>query len=164
MAIHYTFYRPKHPLKVHVWGGISLRGPTPLCIFEGKMDAPMYVEILQKTLKPFIDDVYPESHRLFQDNDPKHTSRYAQDYFASQGINWWKTPPESPDCNPIEMVWHEMKEYLRREIKPTTKQQLIDGITQFWRTVDVAKCSRYIRHLRKVLPRVIELNGAATGF
>ena len=35
--------RPKHPIKVHVWAGISRRGRTNLCIFEGKMNAPLYV-------------------------------------------------------------------------------------------------------------------------
>lgn len=128
------------------------------------MDAAMYIDILKETLKPFIDEVYPDNHRFMQDNDPKHTSQLASTFFTENGINWWKTPPESPDCNPIENVWHEMKEYLRREIKPTTKQQLIDGIHSFWRTVDVAKCTKYIRHLRRVLPRMIEVQGAATGF
>ena len=156
--------RAKHPVKVHVWGGISLRGPTGVCVFEGKMDAAMYVDILKTTLKPFIDDVYPDSHRFMQDNDPKHTSRVASQFFQENGINWWKTPAESPDCNPIENLWHEMKEFLRRQVKPTSKQQLIDGIHAFWRTVDAPKCTKYIRHLRRVLPRVIELQGAATGF
>jgi hypothetical protein len=71
-------FRPKHPLKVHVWGGISLRGPTGLCVFEGKMDAEMYlyVGILKSRLKPFIDKVYPDSHRLMQDNNPNtHQNR-----------------------------------------------------------------------------------------
>lgn len=27
--------QPKHPLKVHVWGGISRAGPGPIYIFEG---------------------------------------------------------------------------------------------------------------------------------
>ena len=99
-----------------------------------------------------------------QDNDPKHTSRLASQFFADKQINWWKTPPESPDCNPIENIWHEMKEYLRREVKPHTKQELIDGVQEFWQTVDVAKCTRYIRYLRKVLPRVVELQGCATGY
>ena len=99
-----------------------------------------------------------------QDNDPKHTSRLARTFMDTEGVNWWKTPPESPDCNPIENLWHELKEYLRREIKPETKRELVGGIEEFWARVDVAKCRKYIRHLRKVLPRVIELNGGPTGY
>ena len=99
-----------------------------------------------------------------QDNDPKHTSRYAAAFMVRNGINWWKTPPESPDLNPIENMWHELKEFVRREVKPKTKDELVNGITAFWNTVDVAKCTRYIRHLRKVIPRVIELKGDATGY
>ena len=53
--------------------------------------------------------MYPHSHRFMQDNDPKHTSRRAAAFFAERGINWWKTPPESPDANPIENLWHELK-------------------------------------------------------
>ena len=70
---------------------------------------------------------------------------------------------KSPDCNPIENLWHELKEYTRREIKPRNKQELVAGINQFWATVDTRKCCQYIEHLRKVLPKVIEKCGEATG-
>jgi len=66
------------------------------------MDAVLYVEILHKTLLPFIAEKYPMGYRFMQDNDPKHTSRLAQDFFMEKGINWWKTAPESPDLNPME--------------------------------------------------------------
>lgn len=47
--------RPRHPLKVHVWGGISKQGTTKLLIFDGKMDAGFYVsQILSNRLLPFI--------------------------------------------------------------------------------------------------------------
>ena len=42
------------------------------------------------------------------------------------------TPPESPDLNPIENMWHELKEYIRREVKPRTKDELVEGIKEFW--------------------------------
>ncbi len=87
--------RPKHPLKVHVWAGISRRGRTGICIFEGKMNVPLFINILKETLLPFIKDVYPESHRFMQDNDPKHTSRLARDFYDDSNVNHWKTP-QSP--------------------------------------------------------------------
>ena len=141
-----------------------MRGATKICIFEGIMKAPLYTEILRETLLPFLQSTCPDHHRFMQDNDPKHTSRVARQFLQDHNINWWMTPPESPDCNPIENLWHELKEYCRREVKPKTKQELVDGILEFWKTVDVQKCKKYIRHLRKVVPKVIELNGAATGY
>lgn len=101
--------RPKHPVKVHVWGGISWNGATRVCIFDGIMNAERYVSILDLTLVPFIRDKCPSGHRFMQDNDPKHTSRRAVAFFEEKGIRWWKTPPESPDANSIENLWHELK-------------------------------------------------------
>ena len=128
------------------------------CVFDGLVDADTYVGILENTLLPFLNDVYPEGHSFFQDNDPKHTSRHAQSFFEENNINWWRMPPDSPDLNPIENLWHEIKEFLRREVKPQTKEQLVSGIEDFWKTVTVEKWTKYIRHF------VISVNGAATGY
>ena len=148
---------PKHPFKLHVWGGISVRGQTSICIFDGKMNAQLFVSILDQTLVPFIREVYPDGHRFQQDNDPKHCSRLARRFYEDRGINWWPTPPESPDLNPIENLWHELKEDIQRVAKPKIKAELIAGINNFWDTVTVEKCQRYIGHLRKVVPGVIKL-------
>ena len=68
--------RPKHPQKIHIWGGISMKGATSLVMFGGILNATRYALILEKGLLPFIKKHYPRrrSHRLQQDNDPKHTS------------------------------------------------------------------------------------------
>lgn len=119
--------KPKHPLKVHVWAGISRQGATKICIFDGIVDADLFCDILETTLVPFIREKLP-NHQFMQDNDPKHTSRRAQAFFEENNINWWCTPPESPDLNPIEDLWHELKFYLESKIKPRNKQELVDGI------------------------------------
>jgi len=38
----------------------------------------------------------------------------------------------------MENMWHELKEFLRRETLPKTKEQLIHGIKAFRETVDVS--------------------------
>lgn len=57
-----------------------------------------------------------------------------------------------------------LQEFLRREIKPKAKHELVNGILQFWETVTPTKCQRYIAHLDKVIPEIIRSNGEATGF
>ena len=121
------------------------------------MKAELFIDILDKMLLSFIDEVYPNDHKLMQDNDPKHMSVTAKQWLVDKSVNWWKTPAESPDLNLIEYLWHEMKEFIRKEVKSKTKVELIEGIRDFWGTVDQAKRNKYIGHLRKVIHKVIEL-------
>ena len=102
-------------------------------MFTGIMKATRYTDILDASLVPFLEEHFPHGHRFQQDNDPKHTSRWAQDYFENKKINWWRTPPSSQDLNPIENVWGSMKEYLRRETKPKNVEELKAGIKDFWK-------------------------------
>ena len=95
------------------------------------MDADGYVSILEQALLPFLRDVYPDGHHVVQDNEPKYTSKRSVAYFCQNGVNWFKTPPERPDLNPIENLWHDMKEYLRREVKPHNKAELVAGMNSF---------------------------------
>ncbi|CAG2238831.1 unnamed protein product [Mytilus edulis] len=39
----------------------------------------------------------------------------------------------------------------RKYIKPRTQEEFVNGILQFWETVTVEKCARYINHLKTVL-------------
>ena len=117
------------------------------------MKAPLFVEIIRGILLPFLERKFPDHHRFMQDNDPKHTSILARHFFEEKGINWWKTPAESPDMNPIENLWHELKEFIRREVKPRTKQELVDGILKFWRTVNVENATNTSTILRKSFPK-----------
>ena len=130
-------------------------------MFTGIMNAERLQAVLQAGLLPFIREVYPDGHRL---HDPKHSSALIEDFFEENGVNWWPTPPESPDLNPIELIWGTLKQYLRNFYKPTNLEQLKAGIQQFWHTLIPEVCSRYIEHLNKVIPKVIQVNGDPLGY
>ena len=150
--------RPKHPAKVHIWGGISA------VLFTGIMNAQRYAKLLEKGLIPFITKYFPDGHRLQQDNDPKHNSNHVKKFFEDKHINWWKTPPESPDFNPIENVWGSLKQFLRSTYKPSNIEELKAGIQQFWLTLTPEVCKKYIGHLHKVIPKVIAVQGNPSGY
>ena len=84
------------------------------------------------------------------------TGRYAVDFLSVSKVKYWPTPADSPNLNPIEMVWHELKE-------AKDKEELVKGIKDFWATVTAEKCKKYINHLSKVVPIIVERNGRASG-
>ena len=134
-------------------------------MYSGIMTAKKYEDILSASLVPFMKKMYPHGHRLFQDNDPKHTSssRYIQSFFAENDTSWWKSPAESPDLNPIDKVWGSMKTYLLDKYKPRTLPQLKEGIRTYWSKLTLEVCARYIDHLQKVMPIVVMEEGRPSG-
>ena len=84
-------------------------------------------------------------------------------FFLQNGITWWKSPAESPDLNPIEKVWGSMKTYLRDKYKPRNLPQLKEGIKTYWSKLTPEQCAKYIDHLQKVMPIVVQEEGRPSG-
>ena len=78
--------RPKHPLKLHIWGGISSRGATRVIMFSGIMDAEKLKSIFRAGLLPIIQEKFPDGHKLFQDQDPKHASSAIEEFFQCRVV------------------------------------------------------------------------------
>jgi len=87
-----------------------------------------------------------EGHWLYQDNNPKHSSKHVEDFFEEKKINWWYTSPESPDLNPIELVWGSLEQYLRSQYKPKNLEELKADIETFWHSFTPQVCQKYISH------------------
>ncbi|XP_069612679.1 transcriptional adapter 2-alpha isoform X2 [Ranitomeya imitator] len=88
-----------------------------------------------------------------EDNDPKHTSRLCKDYLTkkeSDGvlrqITW---SPQSPDLNPIEMVWGELDRRVKAK-GPTSAKHLWELLQDCWKTIP----GDYLLKLIKRMPRV----------
>ena len=63
---------------------------------------------------------------------------------------------------PVELVFAEMKMFLKNERRPTNLKELVEGIEAYVRErLTVSKCRSLIRHMRKSMALVVKRKGAA---
>ena len=71
--------------------------------------------------------------------------------------------PKSPDLNPIEMLWHDLKRAIH-----TRQPKIIAELKQFceeeWSKIPPARCAGLISNYRKRLVEVIAAKGGSTRY
>ncbi len=78
---------------------------------------------------------------------------------------WCTTPPSSPDLNPIEPVWHELKRLVaRRPHPPTTVEELKQAIHEAWDQLDIRNVNKYIGTMPERVSAVLAAKGRNTKF
>ena len=70
-----------------VWGCMVWNGIEKLLEIQGKMSAEQYCEILKDRIEESFEKLQMKEEECYfqQDNDPKHTSKQAKEWFL--GIN-----------------------------------------------------------------------------
>ncbi|CDQ75456.1 unnamed protein product [Oncorhynchus mykiss] len=84
------------------------------------------------------------------DNDPKHTSKVVAKWLKDNKVKW---PSQSPDLNPIENVWAELKKCVRAR-RSTNLTQLHQLCQKEWAKIHPIYCGKlvegYLKHLTQV--------------
>lgn len=166
-----TEYNPKYTLqtvkhggaKINIWGCFSYYGVGPIFWIKGNMDQHLYVEILETTMLPYAEYNMPLRWVFQQDNDPKHTSKRAKDWFRLNKVNVMSWPAQSPDINPIENLWTDVKKVVF-EKKPTSTQKLWEVVQAAWYAIPAERCARLVDSMQRRCVAVIKNKGYSTKY
>ena len=97
-----------------------------------------------------------------QDNDPKHTSKLCTSYLGRKKVagdlNIMEWPPQSPDLNPIELLWEELDRRVR-DLKPTSLSGLWDCLNEAWNNIPPETLQKLIERIPKLCAAVIKAKG-----
>jgi len=98
-----------------------------------------------------------------QDNDLKHKSRVATEFFNNNNIELLEWPAQSPDLNPIEHLWFILDQKIRQNNK-SNKVTFMDELKRQWDLLPNSLLHTLVESLPNRLKRVIDNKGGETKY
>lgn len=150
------------------WAG--LLGNTivgPFKVQRGvKMNSVNYCSFLTTNFLPWyerLSDEEKDALVFMQDNAPSHASRYSKSWFSDQGIDGSKLmiwPPNSPDLNPIEMLWSLIKRKVYENGKQYSSLNVLwEAVCKACREIPEEQLKNLVHGVDKRLVKVITSKG-----
>ena len=116
-----------------------------------------YNGILKKNLKSSAWKLNLHNDFNFcQDNDPKHTALNIRLWLLYNCPEIIKTPPQSPDLNPIENIWQKLESRISKHTI-SSKQQLKSVLQEEWGKIIPEITKKLIRSIPRRLNYVLKV-------
>ena len=150
-----------------IWGCMTWDGVGMACKIDGNMDTDIYIQILEDGLQQTLEyyGKTPDDIIFQQDNDPKHTSRRAKQWFFDHGYEVMVWPVQSPDLNPLEHLWFLLKRRLGEYSEPPKGiLELWEHIQVEWEKIEVGECQRLIESMPRRIEEVIKAKGGHASY
>lgn len=147
---------------VMVWGCFAADKVGDLHKVQGILNQHGYHSILQRHALPSGRRLVGANFVLQQDNDPKHTSKLCKAYLAKKedagvlSVMTW--PAQSPDLNPIELLWDELDRRVRA-MRPVNVNQLWEYLNQAWNDIPASCCQKLVARMPRLCRAVIKAKG-----
>ena len=150
-----------------LWGCMMWEGVGYACKIDGKLNAELYTQILEEDFQSSIQyyGKSPQDIIFQQDNDPKHRSKLAQNWFQTNGIDVLPWPAQSPDMNPIEHLWDHLKKRLKEYSHPPGGiLELWERVEKEWEKIPKEVCQNLIESMPRRVAAVIKAKGGYTKY
>ncbi|KAK3533287.1 hypothetical protein QTP70_014310 [Hemibagrus guttatus] len=142
----------------------SVKDLEKLAVINGTMNSAVYQKILKENVRPSVCDLkLKRTWVLQQDNDPKHTSKSTSEWLKKNKMNTLEWPSQSPDLNPIEMLWHDLKKVVRAR-KPSNVAELQQFCKDECAKIPPQRCNRLIASYGKRSIAVVAAKGGPTSY
>ena len=111
---------------------------------EGTMNGAKLRQILEENLLQSAKDLRLQRRFTFQqDKDPKNTAKATLEWLQNKNVKVLEWPRQSPDLNPIENLWKDLKISVHRrsssnltEFKQIYKEE--------WEKIPKSRCAKLI--------------------
>lgn len=139
-------------------------GPLVLCP-EGRMNATKYCSVLEEHFLSFWHSLDYGSV-FMEDGAPPHRAKYTKNWQEDHGIISMDWPAQSPDLNPIENVWQQLKTAIeKRSPRAKTKADLLIALQEEWvKLAEKKTLATLIASMPKHVKLVIDSNGMPTKY
>lgn len=153
--------------KIHLWGCFTSQGIGFLCHLPEGLDSETYLTILEEELLHTSEYYFGkrENFTLVQDGASCHTARQVRGWFKQHRIEVLPFPANSPDLNPIENLWAELKKRVaEKHPHIANKEQLWEAIEEEYETIPTEYCKHLAESMPARLQAVIDAKGGPTKY
>jgi hypothetical protein len=139
-----------------------------MAMYEGSLDGAGLRDIMRDYLLPTASEPFGDGAEwwLLHDSDPaagRHKSIVVRTWMHNNYVRPPDFLPYSPDLNPIENLWADVKK--RMESKQAgTKDELEKLLSEEWAATSPALCNKLARSMVHRIQQDFERDGACTDY